>query len=73
MVVSAGVLDAPESIADSDLSTGSEGQFDIKNTAATGEAQAHLNYLEKRGRAERTRDENGVDWWTAVKWDEETT
>ena len=40
---------------------------------ATGEAQAHLNYLEKRGRAERTRDENGVDWWTAVKWDEETT
>lgn len=40
---------------------------------ATGEAQAHLNYLEKRGRAQRTRDENGVDWWTAVKRDEETT
>ena len=40
---------------------------------ATGEAQAHLNYLEKRGRARRTRDENGVDWWTAVEQDEETT
>lgn len=40
---------------------------------ATGEAQAHLNYLEKRGRAQRTRDENGVDWWTAVKRDEGTT
>jgi len=40
---------------------------------ATGEAQAHLNYLEKRGRARRTRDDNGVDWWTAVAQDEETT
>nr|WP_316628426.1 MBL fold metallo-hydrolase [uncultured Brevundimonas sp.] len=40
---------------------------------ATGEAQAHLNYLERRGRARRTRDENGVDWWTAVEQDEETT
>ena len=40
---------------------------------ATGEAQAHLNYLEKRGRARRTRDDNGVDWWTAVGQDEETT
>ena len=40
---------------------------------ATGEAQAHLNYLERRGRATRTRDENGVDWWTAVEQDEETT
>ncbi|WP_291536402.1 MBL fold metallo-hydrolase [Brevundimonas sp.] len=39
---------------------------------ATGEAQAHLNYLERRGRARRTRDENGVDWWTAVEQDEET-
>ncbi|KAK0351157.1 hypothetical protein LTR94_026112, partial [Friedmanniomyces endolithicus] len=28
---------------------------------ATGEAQAHLNYLERRGRAVRERDENGVD------------
>ncbi len=33
---------------------------------ATGEAQAHLNYLERRGRARRTRDEDGVDWWTAI-------
>ncbi|WP_395943170.1 MBL fold metallo-hydrolase [Brevundimonas sp.] len=40
---------------------------------ATGEAQAHLNYLEQRGRATRTRDEDGVDWWTAVEQDEETT
>jgi len=40
---------------------------------ATGEAQAHLNYLERRGRATRTRDENGIDWWTAVEQDEETT
>jgi len=31
---------------------------------ATGEAQAHLNYLERRGRARRTRDEQGIDWWT---------
>ena len=40
---------------------------------ATGEAQAHLNYLERRGRATRTRDKDGVDWWTAVEQDEETT
>lgn len=40
---------------------------------ATGEAQAHLNYMERRGRARRTRDENGVDWWSAVDKDEETT
>ena len=40
---------------------------------ATGEAQAHLNYLERRGRAKRTRDVDGVDWWTAVNQDEETT
>lgn len=40
---------------------------------ATGEAQAHLNYLERRGRARRTRDDNGVDWWTAIAQDEETT
>lgn len=40
---------------------------------ATGEAQAHLNYLERRGRATRTRDESGVDWWSAVAQDEETT
>lgn len=37
---------------------------------ATGEAQAHLNYLERRGRARRARDENGVDWWSAVEGDE---
>lgn len=40
---------------------------------ATGEAQAHLNYLERRGRARRTRDENGVDWWLATDKNEETT
>lgn len=40
---------------------------------ATGEAQAHLNYLEQRGRAERSRDGDGIDWWTAVAQDEETT
>lgn len=40
---------------------------------ATGEAQSHLNYLERRGRAQRTRDESGVDWWSAVAQDEETT
>lgn len=38
---------------------------------ATGEAQAHLNYLEQRGRARRTRDKNGVDWWSNVERDEE--
>ena len=40
---------------------------------ATGEAQAHLNYLERRGRARRTRDEQGVDWWSAVQQQGETT
>ncbi len=38
---------------------------------ATGEAQAHLNYLERRGRARRARDKNGVDWWSTVERDEE--
>jgi len=38
---------------------------------ATGEAQAHLNYLERRGRARRSRDEGGVDWWTAAARDED--
>jgi len=38
---------------------------------ATGEAQAHLNYLERRGRARRARDNNGVDWWSIVDLDEE--
>jgi len=33
---------------------------------ATGESLAHLNYLVARGEAERTRDENGVDWYRAV-------
>jgi glyoxylase-like metal-dependent hydrolase (beta-lactamase superfamily II) len=40
---------------------------------ATGEAQAHLNYLERRGRARRKRDEQGVDWWSAVQQQGETT
>lgn len=40
---------------------------------ATGEAQAHLNYLERRGRITRTRDTDGVDWWSAVATDEETS
>lgn len=31
---------------------------------ATGEAIAHLNYLLHRGRVSRTRDADGVDWWT---------
>ena len=31
---------------------------------ATGEAVAHLNYLERQGRATRSRDAEGVDWWT---------
>jgi len=34
---------------------------------ATGEALAHLNYLEKSGRVSRVRDEAGVDWWRAVQ------
>ena len=34
---------------------------------ATGEAIAHLNYLVSEGRARRTRDEAGVDWWTLVE------
>ncbi len=33
---------------------------------ATGEALAHLNYLEQRGRVSRTRDADGVDWWLAT-------
>ena len=31
---------------------------------ATGEAIAHLHYLERRGRAQRNPDAEGVDWWT---------
>jgi hypothetical protein len=34
---------------------------------ATGEALAHLNYLLKRGRVSRTRDAEGVDWWTMIE------
>ncbi|NJC39994.1 glyoxylase-like metal-dependent hydrolase (beta-lactamase superfamily II) [Brevundimonas alba] len=34
---------------------------------ATGESLAHLNYLFRRGRAARSRDADGVDWWTAIK------
>lgn len=30
---------------------------------ATGEAIAHLNYLEVEGRVQRQRDAEGVDWW----------
>lgn len=30
---------------------------------ATGEALAHLNYLERQRRAVRRRDAQGVDWW----------
>ncbi|MFW2343570.1 MBL fold metallo-hydrolase [Brevundimonas sp.] len=33
---------------------------------ATGEAVAHLNYLERQGRATRHRDADGVDWWQAA-------
>jgi len=31
---------------------------------ATGEALAHLNYLERQGRVRRARDGDGVDWWS---------
>jgi len=34
---------------------------------ATGEALAHLNYLLQRGRVSRTRDADGVDWWTMIE------
>ena len=37
---------------------------------ATGEAIAHLNYLARQGLAERTRDADGVDWWTATHIEE---
>ncbi len=37
---------------------------------ATGESIAHLNYLARQGRAERTRDADGVDWWTATPIEE---
>lgn len=33
---------------------------------ATGEAVAHLNHLRRQGRAERVRDADGVDWWSAT-------
>ena len=64
MVVSAGVLDAPESIADSDLSTGSEGQFDIKNTAATGEAQALKLLHEEIGTRLKYLSDVGIGYLT---------
>lgn len=31
---------------------------------ATGEAIAHLNHLQAQGRIVRTRDADGVDWWS---------
>ncbi|GAA0643171.1 MBL fold metallo-hydrolase [Brevundimonas lenta] len=34
---------------------------------ATGESVAHLNYLLRQGRAVRTRDADGVDWWTSTQ------
>ncbi len=34
---------------------------------ATAESLAHLNYLERRGRARRERDADGVEWWTVVE------
>jgi len=33
---------------------------------ATGEAIAHLNHLEARGRVQRERNADGVDWWTSL-------
>lgn len=37
---------------------------------ATGEAVAHLNYLLRQGRVSRSRDAQGVDWWTLIDKDE---
>lgn len=34
---------------------------------ATAEALAHLNYLERHGRARRERDADGVEWWNVVE------
>lgn len=34
---------------------------------ATGEAIAHLNYLEAQGRIGRDRDADGVDWWSRIE------
>jgi len=34
---------------------------------ATAESLAHLNYLERRGQAQRALDEHGVEWWTVVE------
>lgn len=39
---------------------------------ATGESLAHLNHLERIGKARRTRDAKGVDWWTAHDQGDET-
>lgn len=38
---------------------------------ATGESIAHLNYLARQGRARRSRDTDGVDWWTATNVEED--
>ena len=49
------------------ISEGRQGLVFARNAgldAATGEAIAHLHYLERRGRAERHTDAEGVDWWT---------
>lgn len=37
---------------------------------ATGEALAHLNYLERQGRVRRVRDGEGVDWWSLSETDQ---
>lgn len=38
---------------------------------ATGEAIAHLNHLEAQGKVRRTRDADGVDWWTTLETEPE--
>lgn len=38
---------------------------------ATGESLAHLNHLERQGRATRSPDAEGVEWWSAAKQGEE--
>lgn len=59
-------LEAPMRAVDTFASLFARPVGDGLRGMATGEAVAHLNYLEREGRATRQRDAEGVDWWQST-------
>lgn len=59
-------LDTPARAVDTFASLFARPVGDGLRGMATGEAVAHLNYLERQGRATHRRDAGGVDWWQAT-------